>query len=186
MGGAAGAFSLLAHAILTMYHGRLFRHQLQMKTEVFRNRIERLLIPSPTETTSSRSRSGAARNWRPRPPGPDDSDVPRTRIACLSHRSKPHGPDKRSCTVQADLLPGRQLPGAACCSPSRKNTARIRTVRRLPRSRYPCNTTIRCENLCARNDLAETDTGNRAKPRDTSKPLPSNGRIQSKSATTRK
>jgi hypothetical protein len=128
----------------------------------------------PTARTSSRSRCGVGRNSRPPLPAPVDSTVLRTRNASRVRLSKRHARDRAPVQPTRIWCPIRDVPLHG------KTPVPIRTVHHPPPSHYPCNTTIPCESLDARNDLAETDTYNREGPRDTRSRLRTMGEYRAK------
>ena len=99
----APAFRLLAHPVLALNHKWLIWCELQMKPEVFRDGVERLILTVPLRLTSCRSILAAGRNSPPPHRVQRDSSVRQTRNACPSRRSKRHGPDTDPRTAQADL-----------------------------------------------------------------------------------
>ena len=146
---------------------------VQMKAEVFRNRVERLVSPDPLRRPVAVPDALLRRNWRPPRRDRRGSAALHTRTVCPSASVSAAWARYRSCTVQADGLSGDRV-----ARPGGRKPIRSRTVYQPHRSHYPCNTTIPCGSLDVRNDRGETGNDNPAGPRDTRSSPAKTGAIQ--------
>ena len=85
----AGPFRLLADPVLALNHEWLFGRQLQMKTKVFRNRVERLIFARPTADDQFPFQMRRRSKLAPATPGPwrFNRSSYQNRLPCASVRA---------------------------------------------------------------------------------------------------
>jgi len=168
---AACARGFLAHTFLTVNYERFLRRELQVKSEVRCERVQRLSfarlifaapLGGPVAVPDAAAVEAGARDAGAFAIEP--FFVPETLAVCVSE-----------CSVsEIDVLNGPRRLALLITSFSLTKEDELKAVPFTPpdRSRYRCNTTIRCGSLDDRNDPVETDTNNQAEPPDSRCGLP--------------